>query len=155
MSVRFSRMKEEADHVSQASRTSALRYPLRSISPPKAYLAGHASAAHDRVGTWFFALDHLAAEQNIEGRRLLRLTRNFAASSWAPIFIEAEWSDADLFALDGGLIPILNRPNPRFAAIREDEAVFIGIGAKLEHFMRPHSNGVPWWEDARTIGKED
>jgi TubC N-terminal docking domain len=109
-----------------------------------------------RIGGWLHAMDQLPKACGIDAQKLKAITIDFAIGCWAQEAVRLEWSDADLFAIDGGLIPEMSRRALHFRAVGEDAIGLInGRGAYEVWQRRDMANALPWWRDGRCVGGRD
>ena len=117
-------------------------------SPPQP----DADEVAERITSWLEAMDRLPKACGPYGLRLKTITTDFALGCWAYPAVQHGWTDADLFALDGGLISEMSRRALHFRAINEDAISLInGRGAFEEWPRRDMTDAVPWWEDERCV----
>jgi len=108
----------------------------------------------ERIEAWLHAVDRLPKACGPDGQRLKALTTDFLLGCWACPAVQHGWSDADLFALDGGLIPEMARRALHFRAIGEDAISLInGRGQYEEWERRDMADAVPWWGDDRCVAR--
>jgi hypothetical protein len=106
-----------------------------------------------RIEGWLNAVDRVPKACGPQGQRLKALTTDFLLGCWAYEAVRLGWSDADLFAIDGGLISEMSRRPLHFRSIGEDAICLInGRGAYEEWERRDMTDAVPWWRDDRCIG---
>lgn len=108
----------------------------------------------ERIGAWLAVMDWLPKASSPYGRRLKAITTDFALGSWAACAVQNGWTDADLFALDGGLIPEMTHRALHFRAINEDAISLVnGQGRYEEWERRDMTDAAPWWEDERCVAR--
>ena len=109
------------------------------------FFATHADPV-ERISSWLAEMDRLPKACGPHGQRLRAITADFALGSWAHEAVRLGWSDADLFALDGGLIPEMSRRALHFRTIGTDAISLIDGKGHPEAWPRPDlGNAVPWW----------
>jgi TubC N-terminal docking domain len=107
-----------------------------------------------RIEAWLHAMDRLPKASGAEGLRLQAVTKDFARGPWSYPAIRCAWSDAQLFGLDGGLVPEMSRRALHFRSIAEQVIVLINGRGQLEEWPRLDMPGaLPWWEDERCIAR--
>jgi hypothetical protein len=105
------------------------------------------------IEDWLSAVDKVPKACGPQGQRLKALTTDFLRGCWAYEAVRLGWSDADLFAIDGGLIPEMSRRPLHFRSIGEDAICLInGRGEYEDWERRDMADVVPWWRDDRCIG---
>jgi hypothetical protein len=108
----------------------------------------------ERISASLAAVDHLPKACGPHGQRLKAITTDFALGCWAYKAVQLGWTDADLFAIDGGLIPEMSQRALHFRSIGEDAISLInGRGAFEEWPRRDMTDAVPWWEDERCVAR--
>jgi len=108
----------------------------------------------ERIGAWLAAMDRLPKASGAHGQRLKAITADFALGPWAACAVQNGWTDAQLFALDGGLIPEMTHRALHFRAISEDAISLINGRGEFEEWPRPNiGDCVPWWEDERCVSR--
>lgn len=111
--------------------------------------------AAERIAAWLHAIDRLPKACVPRGARLRALTSDFALGPWAYPSVQSGWSDVQLFALDGGLIPEMSRRPLHFRSIAAEMIVLVNGKGTLEEWQRqdmPDSAG-PWWNDEKCVGR--
>ncbi len=109
-----------------------------------------------RIKSWLRAMDRLPKACGIDAQTLKAITMDFALGCWAYEALRLGWSDADLFAIDGGLIPEMSRRALHFRSIGEDAIHLInGRGVYEEWPRRDMTDAVLWWRDDRCVGGHD
>ena len=147
-----------------AALTEPVLNELRAHKPELLTLLSHVEAAppaqrdHDnaaeRIEAWLSGLDKLPKACGPQGQRLRAISKEFARDPWAYEAVRLGWSDADLFAIDGGLIPEMSRRPLHFRAIGEDAISLInGRGQYEEWERRDMTDAMPWWEDDRCVAR--
>ena len=108
----------------------------------------------ERISAWLAAMDRLPKACGPYGLRLKVITTDFALGPWAACAMQNGWTDAQLFALDGGLISELANRALHFRAISEDAISLINGRGSFEEWPRPNiGDAVPWWEDERCVAR--
>jgi hypothetical protein len=106
-----------------------------------------------RIEGWLNDVDKVPKACGPQGQRLKVLTADFLLGCWAYEALRFGWGGADLFAIDGGLIPEMSRRPLHFRSIGEDMIFLInGRGAYEEWPRRDMTDAVPWWQDDRCVG---
>jgi len=99
-------------------------------------------------------MDRLPKASGAHGQRLKAITTDFALGPWAACAVQNGWTDAQLFALDGGLIPEMTRRALHFRAINEDAISLINGRGAFEEWPRSNiGDAAPWWEDERCVAR--
>jgi hypothetical protein len=107
-----------------------------------------------RISSWLAATDRLPKACGPHGQRLKVITEDFALGPWAACAVQNGWTDADLFALDGGLIPEMAYRALHLRAISKDTISLINGRGAFEEWPRPNAeNTIPWWEDQRCVAR--
>jgi hypothetical protein len=110
--------------------------------------------AAGRIEDWLRAVDRLPKACGAQGRRLKALTEDFALGPWSYPAVLNGWDDAQLFALDGGIIPEMSRRALHFRSIECELIVFInGRGEFEEWHPKEMTDALPWWQDDRCVGR--
>lgn len=105
-----------------------------------------------RIESWLAAMDRLPKACGSQAAKLKVITQDFALGPWAAEFVRLGWSDGDLFALDGGLIPETSRRALYFRKVGADAVSLINERAAFEDWPRPDAgDALPWWEDRRCV----
>jgi hypothetical protein len=108
-----------------------------------------------RIEAWLRAMDRLPRACGIESQRLKAITLDFAFGCWAYDAVRLGWTDGQLFALDGGLIPEMARRPLHFRSIGENTIhVINGRGAYEEWPRRDMTDAAVWWLDDRVGGRD-
>jgi len=135
-------------------REPADRHTLEDHAPPWQALA---DAHRSQIAV---ALGRLPAPCHDSGRRLLSVTRRFAASHWLERALECGWGTLELFGIHDcdpldrsdqwGLVTGLAldpRPGDTIGSIDEERAVIRYRGrSRVERRFEPSQNSVVWWE---------
>jgi hypothetical protein len=99
-------------------------------------------------------MDRLPNACGVQGQRLKTLTTDFAEGRWSAPAVENEWTDAQLFALDGGLIHEMCRRALHFRAIGWDSISLINGRGQYEEWPRiDMGDALPWWDDDRCVAR--
>src|SRR5258706_4127026 len=99
------------------------------------------------------ALERLSVRDEL-GRRLIEQTRLFANSFWSQQALSCGWTDAELFNLDHGLVPMIVFRRIRGLTIKEFTRGNVRLQdnhSNIEIWRRPATEGPPWWLDPRLI----
>lgn len=87
-----------------------------------------------------------------ELREIADLTRWFSISAWAHKAISSKWSDADLFAMDDGLIGSIKRMGGRcILNIDPEGRITLMKSGEMVYLWPQKTKNRPWWEDKRAI----
>jgi hypothetical protein len=103
--------------------------------------------AAERIAPWLQEIDRLPKACSPQGARLRALTSDFALGPWASPCVQSGWSDTQLFALDGGLIPEMSRRPLHFRSIAAEMIVFVNGKGMLEARWSQdiQDSAGPWW----------
>ncbi len=99
------------------------------------------------------ALERLSVRDEL-GRWLVEQTRLFANSFWSQQALACGWTDAELFNLDHGLIPMIVFRRTRGLTIKEFTRGNVRLQdnhSNIEIWRRPATEGPAWWLDPRLI----
>lgn len=127
----------------------------RPVELPTADMRGFSAfeAEVARIEGWLAALDRLPEARTPEVERLAQLTFEFALGNmahWGRAAIVSGWSDAELFAMDSGLIPEMNQRGMRLDEVTERFAWLARGEREFERVDRPqNTEQPPWWRDVR------
>jgi hypothetical protein len=101
-------------------------------------------------------LERLKARDEL-GKRLIDATRLFAHSFASQQAINCGWSDPELFALDGGVVPRIVYERSRGFSIKEFTPENVKVQDNHSNMLtwrRPDCAGKPvWWQDPRIIAE--
>jgi hypothetical protein len=88
-----------------------------------------------------------------QGQRLRAVTMDFALSVWAAPAVRCGWTDAELFALHGGLIPEMARRPLHFLNIAEDAIALMDGRGHVSNWPRKElpDDAAPWWQDPACV----
>jgi hypothetical protein len=124
------------------------------LAQPDEAMSGDAADPAERIGAWLAAMDRLPKACGPLGQRLRAITADFALGPWAACAVQNGWTDADLFAIDGGLIPETSRRALHFRSIGEDAISLINERGGYEEWeRRDMTDAVPWWGDDRCVSR--
>jgi hypothetical protein len=102
----------------------------------------------NRIGVWLDALDNLPTPAGADERKLLSTSKTFALSVWAHPALAAGWTNAELFARPGGLVPQMALRNLHLMNIDETGATLMSGKGIVENYERSRFQGGderPWW----------
>jgi hypothetical protein len=108
-----------------------------------------------QVLAWLHAIDRLPRVCGLQGARLRALTSDFAIGPWAYPCVQSGWHNAQLFALDGGLIPEMSRRPLHFRSVAAELIVLVNGKGTIEEWRHQDmpDNAGPWWNDERCVGR--
>ena len=110
--------------------------------------------AAESISGWLVAMDRLPKACGPHGQRLKTLTTDFAMGPWSAAAVQHGWTDVQLFALDGGLIPEMSRRALHFRAMAWDFISLINGRGQYEEWPRQEMvDAVPWWEDEQCVAR--
>jgi hypothetical protein len=146
--------QEPAPQAASFSRFSQFRLSQTEISDSAGVAGASAESACEievrRIEAWLRALDRLPEARTDLGWKLEQLTEEFWLGPWAHAALAAGWSDAELFALDGGLIPEMTRRTLHILQIDGGSAKLMTGRGVIEIWPRHAlSSASPWWADDR------
>jgi hypothetical protein len=111
-----------------------------------------------RIHSWLQAADAHTHSASHAAIQLATATQRFALSVWAHPALAAGWSDGELFAASGGLIPDVARDRLHILALDEATAIVMTGRGKIEVRPRPRPcvQTSPWWlsQDSKTKSTE-
>jgi len=116
-----------------------------------ARVATHFEEIVDRISEWLAVTDKPPPQASTQWKALADVTERFALGCWAYACVSAGWTDEQLFAIDGGLIPAMHRKNHYLMMADESAATVLTGKGKLHKFCRPMIYDPPWWDDPRTV----
>ena len=144
-----------------------LKALLRFLDAPEYASSDHDASRHShqqrspslsgdvaRIHSWLQAAEAYTHSASYAATQLAIATQHFALSVWAHPALAAGWSDGELFAASGGLIPDVARDRLLILALDEATATVMTGRGRIEVRPRPRLcvQTSPWWlsQDGRT-----
>jgi hypothetical protein len=103
----------------------------------------------NRIEVWLDALDNLPTPADADERKLLSASKKFGLSVWAHPALAGGWTDAELFARPGGLVPQMALHNLHLMNIDETGATLMTGRGIVETFERSRfrsGRNKLWWQ---------